>query len=63
MKKVIKSNLSSIVCIGILFILIDFNSLSILEYVFLTTSALVFGSILVNVAATYYCKREERKYT
>ncbi|PFN27930.1 hypothetical protein [Bacillus cereus] len=63
MKKVIKSNLSSIVCIGILFILIDFNSLSILEYVFLTTSALVFGSILVNVAAKYYCKREERKYT
>ncbi|EJS76354.1 hypothetical protein CN425_08565 [Bacillus cereus] len=61
MKKVIKSNLSSIVCIGIL--LIDFNNLSILGYVFLTTSALAFGSILVNVAVTYYCKRKERKYT
>lgn len=62
-EKVFKSNVSSFVCIGLVLLLIDFNNLSILEYIFLTTSTLAFVASLVNLAVTYYCEREERKYT
>ncbi|MFJ8526854.1 hypothetical protein [Bacillus sp. NPDC094106] len=61
MKKVITSNISSFACIGFLLLLIDYNNLTTLEYVFITTSALAFVAFLINLTVTYFCEKEKKK--
>ncbi|MDZ5610203.1 hypothetical protein U2I54_25025 [Bacillus pseudomycoides] len=61
MKKVFSSNISTFVLIGFLLLLIDYNNLSTLEYIFIATSIMAFVAFLFNLATAYFLEKKEKE--
>lgn len=62
MKKVISDNFASFFCIGLLLCLsIDYNNISIMGYIFITTSIFAFITFLINLALTYQLEKREKE--
>lgn len=62
MKKVISDNLASFFCIGLLlYLMIDYNNISIMGYIFIVISIITFITFLFNLALTYQLEKREKE--
>ncbi|WP_240514795.1 hypothetical protein [Bacillus cereus] len=62
MKKVILDNFASFFCIGLLLcLLIDYNNISIMGYIFIAKSIFAFITLLINLALTYQLEKREKE--
>ncbi|PEF02086.1 hypothetical protein CON21_03830 [Bacillus thuringiensis] len=62
MKKFISDNLASFFCIGLLlYLMIDYNNISIKSYIFIVISIIAFITFLFNLALTYQLEKREKE--